>query len=314
MTTSASMIKQLRARTGAGMMDCKKALSESGGDLDAAVAALRKKGMATAEKKAGRIAAEGVIASAGNENAGVLVEVNCETDFVAKDASFQEFAGSVASAILVGAPGDMAAVGALAIEHGKTPGKSSGKTSGKTVESERRELIARIGENISVRRFARVNAEGGTLSTYLHGTRIGVMVRLSGAAGGSGNDSGHDLGRDLAMHIAAIRPLCIGAQDMPASELAKEEAIFKAQAEESGKPAEIAQKIVAGRMKKFLKENTLLGQPFVKNPEQSVGDLVTAAGASVEQMVRFEVGEGLEKRSDDFVAEVMAQAGSEGRE
>ena len=306
MTTSASMIKQLRARTGAGMMDCKKALSESGGDLDAAVAALRKKGMATAEKKAGRIAAEGVIVSAGNENAGVLVEVNCETDFVAKDASFQEFAGSVAGAILVGAPGDMAAVGALAIEHGKTPGK--------TVESERRELIARIGENISVRRFARVNADGGTLSTYLHGTRIGVMVRLSGAAGGSGNDSGHDLGRDLAMHIAAIRPLCIGAQDMPASELAKEEAIFKAQAEESGKPAEIAQKIVAGRMKKFLKENTLLGQPFVKNPEQSVGDLVTAAGASVEQMVRFEVGEGLEKRSDDFVAEVMAQAGSEGRE
>ena len=306
MTISASMIKQLRARTGAGMMDCKKALSESGGDLDAAVAALRKKGMATAEKKAGRIAAEGVIASAGNENAGVLVEVNCETDFVAKDASFQEFAGSVASAILVGAPGDMAAVGALAIEHGKTPGK--------TVESERRELIARIGENISVRRFARVNADGGTLSTYLHGTRIGVMVWLSGAAGGSGNDSGHDLGRDLAMHIAAIRPLCIGAQDMPASELAKEEAIFKAQAEESGKPAEIAQKIVAGRMKKFLKENTLLGQPFVKNPEQSVGDLVTAAGASVEQMVRFEVGEGLEKRSDDFVAEVMAQAGSEGRE
>ena len=302
MTISASMIKQLRAQTGAGMMDCKKALSESDGDLDAAVAALRKKGMATAEKKAGRIAAEGVIASAGNENAGVLVEVNCETDFVAKDASFQEFAGSVAGAILVGAPGDMAAVGALAIEHGKTPGK--------TVESERRELIARIGENISVRRFARVNAEGGTLSTYLHGTRIGVMVWLSGAAGGSGND----LGRDLAMHIAAIRPLCIGAQDMPASELAKEEAIFKAQAEESGKPAEIAQKIVAGRMKKFLKENTLLGQPFVKNPEQSVGDLVTAAGASVEQMVRFEVGEGLEKRSDDFVAEVMAQAGGEGRE
>ena len=302
MTISASMIKQLRARTGAGMMDCKKALSESGGDLDAAVAALRKKGMATAEKKAGRIAAEGVIASAGNENAGVLVEVNCETDFVAKDASFQEFAGSVAGAILVGAPGDMAAVGALAIDHGKT------------VESERRELIARIGENISVRRFARVNAEGGTLSTYLHGTRIGVMVWLSGATGGSGNDPGHDLGRDLAMHIAAIRPLCIGAQDMPASELAKEEAIFKAQAEESGKPAEIAQKIVAGRMKKFLKENTLLGQPFVKNPEQSVGDLVTAAGASVEQMVRFEVGEGLEKRSDDFVAEVMAQAGGEGRE
>ena len=306
MTISASMIKQLRAQTGAGMMDCKKALNESGGDIDVAVAALRKKGMATAEKKAGRIAAEGVIVSAGNENAGVLVEVNCETDFVAKDASFQEFAGSVASAILVGAPGDMAAVGALALDHGKTPGK--------TVESERRELIARIGENISVRRFERVNAEGGTLSTYLHGTRIGVMVWLSGAAGGSGNDSGHDLGRDLAMHIAAIRPLCIGAQDMPASELAKEEAIFKAQAEESGKPAEIAQKIVAGRMKKFLKENTLLGQPFVKNPEQSVGELVTAAGASVEQMVRFEVGEGLEKRSDDFVAEVMAQAGSEGRE
>lgn len=288
-TITASMIKELRARTGAGMMDCKGALGETGGDIDAAVEELRKKGVATAEKKAGRIAAEGVIASAGNADAGVLVEVNCETDFVAKDASFQAYAGKVAGAILAAAPKDLEAAAALGLDDGTT------------VESARRELVARIGENISVRRFAVVNAEGGTVSAYLHGTRIGVMVRLAGGD--------HQLGRDLAMHIAARRPLCIGERDMPAQALEREKAIFMAQAEESGKPAEIAQKMVAGRMKKFLKENTLLGQPFVKDPEQSVARLVAAAGATVERMARFEVGEGLEKRDDDFVAEVMAQAG-----
>ena len=294
MTITTSMIKQLRARTGAGMMDCKKVLTEAGGDLDAAVEVLRKKGIAAAEQKAGRIAAEGVIASAANAAAGVLVEVNCETDFVAKDASFTAFAGAVAGAILAatGGPADAAAIGDIEIEDGNT------------VDTARRELIAKIGENISVRRFARIAADGGLLSTYLHGTRIGVMVRLGGA------EPSRQLGRDLAMHIAATRPLCIGERDMPAETLAKEEAIFTAQAAESGKPPDIAAKMVAGRIKKVLKENTLLGQPFVKNPEQSVAQLVAGAGAAVEQMVRFEVGEGLEKRSDDFVAEVMAQAGS----
>ena len=293
-TITASMIKELRARTGAGMMDCKGALGETGGDLDAAVEELRKKGVATAEKKAGRIAAEGVIVSASgvsadNAAAGVLVEVNCETDFVAKDASFQAYADKVAGAILANPPKDLEAVAALELDDGMT------------VEAARRELLARIGENISVRRFAVVASAGGTVSAYLHGTRIGVMVRLTGGD--------PQLGRDLAMHIAATRPLCIGEKDMPAEAVEREKVIFMAQAEESGKPVEIAQKMVAGRMKKFLKENTLLGQPFVKNPEQSVAALVAAAGASVEEMVRFEVGEGLDKRDDDFVAEVMAQAG-----
>ena len=291
-----SMIKELRARTGAGMMDCKKTLDETGGDIDAAIEALRKKGIATAEKKAGRIAAEGVIASAGNDAAGVLVEVNCETDFVAKDASFRGYAERVAGAILAASPaaGDLEAVAALEVDDGGT------------VESARRELVARIGENISVRRFAVVRAAGdtGTVSAYLHGTRIGVMVGLTG-----GDPDARKLGRDLAMHIAASHPLCIDEQDMPAEAVERERAIFMAQAEESGKPAEIAHKMVAGRMKKFLKENTLLGQPFIKDPERSIAQLVAAAGATVEQMVRFEVGEGLEKRDDDFVAEVMAQAG-----
>lgn len=299
MAITALQIKELRARTGAGVMDCKKALGESGGDLDAAVETLRKKGIATAEKKAGRIAAEGVIAFAGSADAeaGVLVEINCETDFVAKDADFNVYAGQVAEAILAARPNDLGdlddlgAVADLAVDGGGT------------VESARRELIARVGENISVRRFAvSAAAAGGVVGAYLHGTRIGVLVELGGSA-----DS--RLARDVAMHIAASRPLCIGEQDMPAQVLEKERAIFTAQAEESGKPANIAQKIVEGRIRKFLAENTLLGQPFVKNPEQSVGELLAAAGATVEGMERFEVGEGLEKRDDDFVAEVMAQAG-----
>ena len=296
-TITPSMIKELRARTGAGMMDCKKALGETDGDLDVAVQELRKKGIASAEKKAGRIAAEGVIVSATDASAGVLVEINCETDFVAKDPSFQAFAEQVAGAILAAAPKDLAAVSTLVVDGGDS------------VESMRQALIARIGENISVRRFAVVKSDGGTLSTYLHGTRIGVMVRLSG--GPSGGMSGGDaqLGRDLAMHIAATRPFCIGENDMPNETIEREKAIFMAQAEQSGKPTDIAQKMVVGRMKKFLKENTLLGQPFVKNPEQSVAQLVAAGDATVEQMVRFEVGEGLEKRNDDFVAEVRQQAG-----
>ncbi len=298
MAITASKIKELRERTGAGMLDCKHALSESGGDIDAAVEALRKKGVAAAEQKAGRIAAEGVIVHAGDARAGVLVEVNCETDFVAKDASFTAFAERVADAILAAdLPDDSAdpsAVAALALD-----GNGGG-----TIETARQTLITQIGENISVRRFALMKAGSSddALSAYLHGARIGVMVRLGGTADES-------LGRDIAMHIAASRPLCIDETDIPAQTLEREKAIFAAQAAESGKPPEIAEKMVAGRVKKFLKENTLLGQPFVKDPERSVGQLVAAANATVERMARFEVGEGLEKRSDDFVAEVMAQAG-----
>lgn len=293
MAISASLIKQLRERTGAGMLDCKQALADSGGELEAAVEALRKKGIAAAERKAGRIAAEGVIAAAGDARAGVLVEVNCETDFVAKDASFAAFASQVAEAVLAAEPADSAdpaVVAALTL------------ASGDTVESARQALIAKIGENISVRRFAFVKAEGDErISAYLHGARIGVLVRLGG-----GDDS---LGRDLAMHIAASAPLCIDENDLPAETLAREKAIYTAQAEDSGKPAQIIEKMVAGRAAKYLKENTLLGQPFVKDPERSVGKLVAAAGARVAQFARLEVGEGLEKREEDFVAEVMAQAG-----
>ncbi|MDD9810768.1 MAG: translation elongation factor Ts [Gammaproteobacteria bacterium] len=298
MPTTASQIKALRARTGAGMLDCKQALDEAGGDMEAAAQALRTKGIAAAEGKAGRIAAEGVIAAAvgdGGDGAGVLVEVNCETDFVAKDASFRAFAEAAAGAILAApaAPADVESAGELPL------GDS-------TVDTARRELIGKIGENIALRRFARLDAGDGALSTYLHGVRIGVLVRLGGGDGDSA--ALESLGRDLAMHIAATRPLCVGEDDVPADTLAREQAIFTAQAAESGKPPEIAQKMVAGRMKKFLKENTLLGQAFVKNPEQTVAQLLKAAGASVEAMVRFEVGEGLEKRSEDFVAEVRAQA------
>ena len=288
MTVSATHIKELRARTGAGMMDCKQALAETGGDMEAAVEELRKKGVASAEKKAGRIAAEGVIAGAGDARAGALLEVNCETDFVAKDASFRAFADAVAAAILASPPADITAAGELKLADGKS------------VDATRQELITRIGENISLRRFAVIS--DGTVSAYLHGTRIGVLVALAGS-----DDAA--LGRDIAMHIAASRPLCIGEDDMPADELARERKVFLAQAEESGKPPEIAKKMVTGRMKKFLKENTLLGQPFVKNPDQTVAQLVGEASATVAQMVRFEVGEGLEKRADDFVAEVRAQAG-----
>ncbi|MGR3914925.1 MAG: translation elongation factor Ts [Gammaproteobacteria bacterium] len=290
MTTSASLIKELRARTGAGMMDCKRALGESGGDIDAAIETLRKKGIATAAKKAGRIAAEGVIASCANAGGAVLVEVNCETDFVAKDKSFRAFADAVAAAILAHAPPDIKAAAELRLADGNA------------LEAARSELVARIGENIGVRRFAILRADGGTLHTYLHGARIGVLVRLRG-----GDER---LGRDVAMHIAASRPLCISANDMPPGTLAQEESIYAAQAADSGKPAEIVKKMVAGRLQKFLKENTLLGQPFVKNLEQSVSHILSAGDAKADAMARFEVGEGLEKREENFAAEVAAQAGA----
>ena len=283
---TAAMIKELRARTGAGMMDCKESLTAAGGDIDAAIELLRKKGVASAEKKAGRIAAEGVIVSAGDTNAAVVVEVNCETDFVAKDATFNEYANRVAAAILTRAPADIGAVGALPLGDD-------------TIESARQSLIVKIGENIGIRRFARAQAPaGGGVGIYLHGARIGVLVAVRGGD--------ENLRRDLAMHVAASAPLCIGEQDMPAKTLESERAIYLAQAEQSGKPAAIAETMVSGRMKKFLKENTLLGQPFIKDADRNIAELL--GDATVESMTRFEVGEGLAKREDDFVAEVMAQA------
>jgi elongation factor Ts len=273
------------------MMECKKALTETHGDLDEAIALLRKKGAASAEKKSGRIAAEGVITFAINDEgtAAILVEVNCETDFVAKDNSFKDFSTDLANTLLERRPESVEDASQLQL------------AGGATIEATRQELIAKIGENISLRRFEVVQAGPGELAGYVHGSRIGVIIRM-------GSSTEPDLGRDIAMHVAASRPVCIDESEMPDELLQKERDIYTAQAAESGKPPEIAEKMVTGRIKKFLKENTLLGQPFVKNPDESVGDLLSGQQASVVSMSRFEVGEGLEKRSDDFVAEVMAQA------
>jgi elongation factor Ts len=279
-----ALIKELRERTGVGMMDCKRALAEVDGDVEAAIEGLRKKGASAAAKKAGRIAAEGVIASAEAEDGSAIaiVEINSETDFAAKDDGFKGFASDVANKVLTGKPADLDALAA------------SG------VEAARQALISTIGENISVRRFELIAADGGVLGAYLHGAKIGVIVRLEGGT--------TELARDIAMHTAASNPACISEADMPAELLEKEKEIFIAQAKESGKPDEIIENMIVGRMKKFLKENTLLGQPFVKNPDQSVEQLLKEGGASVTQIQRFEVGEGIEKKEDDFVAEVMAQA------
>ena len=289
---TAGQVKELRERTGAGMMDCKKALGETNGDLDEAIALLRKKGAASAEKKAGRIAAEGVVQLLISEDAsrGTLLEVNCETDFVAKDDSFNSFVAALTQLIVDQNPADVESLSALIMDNGAS------------VEADRQELIAKIGENISIRRFETLVSGSGQISGYMHGTRIGVLVSTSGAA---------ELGRDLAMHIAASRPVCIGEADMPPDVLTREREIYTAQAAESGKSPEIVEKMVDGRVRKFLKENTLLGQPFVKNPDISVAELLSQGNASMDGMLRFEVGEGLEKKVDDFVAEVMAQAKAE---
>ena len=285
-----ALIKELRERTGVGMMDCKKALGETDGAIEAAIENLRKAGAAAAAKKAGRIAAEGVIAraEAADGSAVVLVEVNSETDFVAKDDGFKAFAGAVAQAAVDGNPADVEALNAST-------------TDGVSIEEARQALITKIGENISVRRFARVEADGGVLGAYLHGVKIGVVAQIKGGDA--------ELAKDIAMHVAATNPTCISEAEMPADLLQKEKDIFVAQARESGKPDNIIEKMIEGRMKKFLKENTLLGQPFVKNPDQSIEQLLKESGAEMISFVRLEVGEGIDKKEDDFVAEVMAQAG-----
>ena len=283
-----ALIKELRERTGVGMMDCKKALAETDGDVEVAIENLRKAGAAAAAKKAGRIAAEGMIAQADatDGSAVLLLEVNSETDFVAKDDGFKGFAAAVAQTALDGNPADVEALNAMNVGDA-------------TVEEARQALISKIGENIGVRRFARL--DGGTLGSYIHGVKIGVIVKLEGGT--------TELAKDVAMHIAASNPNCISEADMPAELLEKEKEIFVAQARESGKPDNIIEKMIEGRMRKFLKENTLLGQAFVKNPEQSIEQLLKEGGASVVSYQRLEVGEGIEKKEDDFVAEVMAQAG-----
>ncbi len=287
---SAALVKELRERTGAGMMECKKALVETDGDLEAAVEHLRKTGQAKADKKAGRTAAEGRIAIAlsGDGKTAGMVEVNCETDFVANDDNFRSFADAVAERVLASRPSNAEELSALALREGDAA----------TVEEERKALVAKLGENMTVRRCALVES-AGQLGVYLHGHRIGVVVAVEGGDG--------DLAKDLAMHVAASRPICVSEEEVPADVLAKEREIFEAQAAESGKPAEIIAKMVDGRIKKYLKEVTLVGQPFVKDPDTNVEKLLKQAGAKVTRFVRLEVGEGVEKKSEDFAAEVMAQ-------
>ena len=285
MNITADAVKQLRERTGAGMMECKKALVETKGDLDAAAELMRKSGLAKADKKAARVAAEGTVQIERSGSDAALVEVNCETDFVARSDEFQAFARDVAAAALKAAPSSLEAL--LALTHG-----------GSTLDERRRALIAKIGENIAVRRFVRVNSPG-PLGTYMHGTRIGSVVALQG-----GDDA---LARDIAMHIAAVNPAYIDAGDVPAEMLAKEREILAEQTKGEKKPPDIIAKMVEGRLRKYLAEITLWGQAFVKDEDTTVEKLVKKAGAKVLMFARYEVGAGIEKKHDDFVGEVMAQ-------
>jgi elongation factor Ts len=286
MTISASMVKELRERTGAGMMECKKALVETNGDLEAAAELLRKSGQAKADKKAGRVAADGRIVIKADGGKAVIVEVNSETDFVAKDENFVAFAEAVADAAMASGTTDVEAFANEALDDGRS------------VEQARTDLISKVGENISVRRIATV-ASDGPLGYYTHGAKIGAAVALEGGD--------EELARDIAMHVAAINPTCIDESGVPAETLERERRIYTEQAAESGKPAEIVEKMVTGRVAKFLKEITLVGQPFVKDDKISVGKLLDKAGARVTSFVRFEVGEGIEKKQENFADEVMKQ-------
>jgi elongation factor Ts len=294
MSVTADTVRQLRERTGAGMMECKKALVETAGNLDAAAELMRKQGLAKADKKATRVAAEGVIAieRAAEGGAAGMVEVNCETDFVAREHDFRAFAAEVARSVSAAQPANLEALMAARLP------------SGESVDERRRALVAKIGEKISVRRFAHLDSKGPQ-GTYLHGTRIGVLVALEGGT--------PELARDLAMHIAASNPRYVSTVDVPEAEQAKEREILTEQARLEGKPPEITAKMVAGRLRKALAEITLLGQPFVKDPEQTIEALLKSAQARVIEFQRFEVGVGIEKKSEDFVAEVMAQVSAAGR-
>lgn len=288
MTITASLVKELRQLTGCGMMDCKKALIEANGDMNKACDILRTKGKAKADKKAGRIAAEGVIvlrtSSDGKE--AVMLEINSETDFVARDENFLNFVNQVAEKALAEKSSD---IGILA---------KAKLSEDKTVEQIRQELITKIGENINVRRVAFIKTDG-VIGAYLHGTRIGVLVTLAG-----GDVA---LAKDIAMHIAASKPLIITPEQIDPDVLAREKEIYCAQALESGKPEHIIEKMVEGKIKKYLNEISLVGQPFVKNPDISIGQLLKEKNASVEAFVRFGLGEGIAKKTENFAQEVKAQ-------
>ena len=287
---TAGLVKELREKTDAPMMECKKALTEAGGDIGKAEEILRVKLGNKASRAASRIAAEGVVAAhvARDGKSGALVEVNCETDFVAKNDEFLALAGAIAELVAVRNPADVDALSRLPLK-------------GATVEDARKALIGKIGENIAIRRFRRI-AAAGRLAVYIHGgARIGVLVDVTG-----GDET---LAKDLAMHIAASKPVSLSASEVPAELVQRERAIAAAKAAESGKPATIVEKMVEGSVQKFLKEVTLLGQPFVKNDKQSIEQLLQSRSASVAAFALYVVGEGIEKRKDDFVSEVMAQVG-----
>ena len=291
MAFTAAMVKELRERTGAGMLDCKKALGETDGDMEAAVELMRKKGMAGADKKADRVTAEGLveIKISDDKKTAAIVEVNCETDFVAMSDDFKGFVDLVANRIMEENPADIEALMAM-------PSTAGGSD---TLEETRRTLIAKIGENISVRRMEYVTTSG-QIGSYKHGSRIGVMIDMNG-----GSD---ETIKDVAMHVAASNPQAISEDEVSAELIEKEKEIFTAQALESGKPAEIVEKMIGGRINKFLKEITLVNQQFVKNPDLTVAQLLKEADASVNRFMRFEVGEGIEKKEENFAEEVAAQA------
>lgn len=284
---TASMVKELREMTGLGMMECKKALTETAGDLKAAEDLLRIKSGAKASKAAGRVAAEGIVGVyiSADAKTGALVEINCETDFVAKNDDFIAFGNTIAKLVADNNPADVDTISQTKLG------------SGETVEDARKALVMKLGENISVRRFQRFNT-AGRLTTYLHGTKIGVMVDATG-----GDEA---LGKDVAMHIAASKPICVSKEQVPAELLSKEREIYAAQAAESGKPANIIEKMVEGRIVKYLAEVTLLDQPFVKNPDETIEKLLAAKKATVNGFQMFVVGEGIEKKVTDFAAEVAA--------
>ncbi|MBP0630936.1 translation elongation factor Ts [Cupriavidus sp. AcVe19-1a] len=281
---TASMVAELRAKTDAPMMECKKALTEADGDLNKAEELLRVKLGNKASKAASRVTAEGVVASFIDGTTGVLVELNCETDFVSKNDDFLAFSAKVAELIAKQNPADVAALSALDLD-------------GASVEATRTALIGKIGENLTIRRFVRY-ANGGKLVSYLHGTRIGVMVEFDGDEAAA---------KDVAMHVAAMKPVSLSAEQVPADLIAKERSIAEQKAAESGKPAEIAAKMVEGSVQKYLKEVSLFNQPFVKNDKQTVEQMLKAANTTVKGFTLYVVGEGIEKKQDDFAAEVAAQ-------
>jgi elongation factor Ts len=282
---TAAMVGELRAKTDAPMMECKKALTEAEGDMERAEEILRVKLGSKASKAASRVTAEGVVASYIAGDVGALVEINCETDFVSKNDDFLKFTSDIAKLVTEHSPADVAALSALGLY-------------GKTVEDVRTELIGRIGENLSIRRFKRFQTSG-KLTSYLHGTRIGVMVEFEG--------SDEQVGKDVAMHIAAMKPVALSSDQVPSELIEKERSVAKLKAEESGKPADIAAKMVEGSVQKYLKEVSLFDQTFVKNDKQTVQQMLKTANTSVKSFVMFIVGEGIEKKQDDFAAEVAAQ-------